>query len=86
MIQRRSTLSSRKGRLRYLLLHLLSKYMVGCYLCSAPFTESDVPVRTVDLLTEHHIDGNHFNWNKDNIVLTHRKCHKQYHGRNRKES
>lgn len=44
---------------------------------------SDVlPSRGVDKLTEHHVDGNHFNNMRGNRVLVHRTCHKAHHTRN----
>ena len=79
MVKRRSSLSIRKSRLRYLLLHMIAKYNVVCCLCDTPITEIDIPIRSVDLLTEHHLDGNHSNWQLANLTLVHRECHKQYH-------
>lgn len=79
MQRRKTDTSYRKARLRYLLIFLLKKYNISCYLCHKPLGEADIPVRRVDLLTEHHIDGDHENWNTENLTLVHRTCHKSYH-------
>ena len=80
MPTRRSGLSGEKARLKYLLWSMIEKHQPDCYLCKEPFIRDLVlPARGTDLLTEHHIDGNHENMKIGNRVMTHRKCHKAYH-------
>lgn len=73
-----SPLSWQKTHLRDLLLFVLTKYNIRCYFCYKPFTLADFPKRLTDLITEHHIDGDHMNMKLDNRALGHRSCHKSY--------
>ena len=66
-------------RLQSLLWLMLLKYQPNCYFCNKPFTLDDLPNKGVDLLTEHHVDGNHYNDKLSNRVIAHRVCHKRYH-------
>ncbi|WP_366558030.1 HNH endonuclease [Okeania sp. SIO3B5] len=43
-----------------------------CEHCGLSFTEDE----RVEL---HHVDGNHDNWNKENLVAVHRSCHQYIH-------
>lgn len=81
---RRSPLSWQKTHLRDLLLLVLTKYNIRCYTCGEPFTLADFPPRKTDLITEHHIDLDHMNMSIDNRVLVHRRCHKSYHMKERR--
>jgi 5-methylcytosine-specific restriction endonuclease McrA len=76
----------RKARYRDFLLFLFEKYELKCWFCLNPFTEADLPVRKSDNLTEHHIDGDHSNWDIDNRVLAHTDCHKRHHLSERRAS
>ncbi len=46
-----------------------------CSHCNLPFLELDGPVEL------HHIDGDHNNWNRKNLVALHRPCHQAQAGR-----
>lgn len=74
-----SELSWQKTHLKELLWLLIQKYHPLCYICHKPFTLADFPKRVTDLITEHHIDGDHMNMRLENRVLVHRTCHKSYH-------
>ncbi len=79
MNTRQSKLSWQKTHLRDLLLFVLAKYGIICYFCHKPFTLADFPKRMTDLITEHHIDGDHMNMKIGNRTLVHRRCHKSRH-------
>ena len=49
-----------------------------CSHCNLPFMEIYGPVEL------HHIDGNHDNWNRKNLVALHRPCHQAQAGRQRR--
>ena len=51
---------------------LLSKQKHTCKHCGLKFLEGE----KVEL---HHIDGNHNNWNNNNLVAIHRTCHQYVH-------
>lgn len=70
-----------KSRLHSLLWLMVRKYQPNCCICGEPFTEVDLPARGTDLLTEHHLDGNHLNSALGNRELAHRRCHKSYHAK-----
>ena len=75
-----SNLSWQKTHLKELLWLLTQKYQPNCYVCGKPFNlKEDFPIRKTDLITEHHIDGEHMNMKLDNRVLVHRRCHKSHH-------
>lgn len=71
--------SYNKSRLRDILWTMIQKHQPNCYLCRQAFTVDILPARRTDLLTEHHIDGDHSNMKLENRVLVHRECHKRYH-------
>jgi len=76
----RSKLSDHKQRLRYLLWVMIQKHQPNCCICGEKFELQDIlPSRGVDQLTEHHLDGDHMNFDLKNRELAHRKCHKSYH-------
>ena len=79
MVIKQSKLSWQKTHLRDLLLFVLTKYNITCYFCHKPFTIADFPKRLTDLITEHHIDGDHMNMKIENRTLVHRRCHKSRH-------
>ena len=81
-----SNLSWQKTHLRDILWLAIQKHQPNCYLCHKPFTMADFPIRKTDLITEHHIDGNHMNMKLENRTLTHRSCHKSYHLSERRRS
>ena len=81
-----SKLSWQKTHLRDLLLFVLTKYDIRCYFCHKPFTIADFPKRMTDLITEHHLDGDHMNMKIENRVLAHRTCHKSHHMRERRQN
>ncbi len=61
---------------------MIQVHQPNCILCSKPFVREDVlPSRGVDDLTEHHVDGNHYNNSPENRRLAHRTCHKRHHSR-----
>lgn len=73
-------LSAEKARLKYLLWSMIEIHQPNCWLCGQPFQRDAVlPSRGVDLLTEHHKDGNHQNMSVSNRCLVHRLCHKSFH-------
>lgn len=79
---RKTKTSYAKSRLRDLLILLLQKHQSSCPLCHEPFDpETDVPVRGVDKLTEHHLNGVHEDSRLENRVIVHRTCHKKYHAK-----
>lgn len=80
---KQSKLSWQKTHMRDILLLVLAKYKIVCYLCGKPFTLADFPKRMTDLITEHHIDLDHMNISIDNRVLAHRSCHKSFHLKDR---
>lgn len=80
-----SKLSWQKTHLRDLLLFVLTKYNINCYFCHKPFTLADFPVRKTDLITEHHLDGDHMNMKLENRALAHRSCHKSHHMKERRK-
>ena len=84
MTDKQSKLSWQKIHLRDLLLFILTKYSITCYFCRKPFTMADFPKRMTDLITEHHIDGDHMNMKLDNRTQAHRSCHKSHHMRERR--
>ena len=71
--------SRSKARYRFMCWMLLRKYQPNCTICGQAFTESDLPNRGIDLITEHHLDGNHLNFTLSNREYAHRSCHKRYH-------
>ena len=71
-----------KSRMRSFLWLMIQKHQPNCALCHQPFTESDIPTRGTDSITEHHWDGDHENSALINRVLVHRKCQKSYHAKN----
>ena len=77
-------LSWQKTHLRDILLFVLTKYNITCYICHKPFTLADFPKRMTDLITEHHLDGDHMNMKIDNRTIVHRNCHKSHHMRERR--
>lgn len=78
-----SSISHEKARLKELLWVLIEKHQPACPMCMKNFVRSDIlPSRGSDTLTEHHIDGNHYNSDLINRVLVHRQCHKSHHTRN----
>ena len=79
---RKTHTSYTKSRYRQFLVLMVEKYQPLCALCSKPFDlEVDTPTRGLDLLTEHHADGNHYNSDLSNRVLVHRTCQKSYHAK-----
>lgn len=68
-----------KARFREFLLLIFQKYHLSCMFCHREFGEDDLPTRTVDKLTIHHIDHNRDNNSPSNLVIVHRSCHKAYH-------
>ena len=76
-------LSYEKSRLKELLWTMIVRYQPNCILCGEPFVKEDIlPSRGVDQLTDHHIDGNHYNNDPTNIAKAHRTCHKRHHTKN----
>jgi len=74
--------SYEKSRLKELLWLMIQKHQPNCAICGEPFKKTDVlPSRGVDQLTEHHIDGNHYNNSLSNRALAVRTCHKRHHTR-----
>ena len=56
-----------------------------CFFCGEEITNFNGTAP--DAVNIHSVDGDHDNWEKDNKVPVHHKCHLSYHGRNRsKES
>lgn len=47
-----------------------------CYFCNKPITKLG---REKESLCIHSLDENHDNWDKENKVPTHRKCHTSFH-------
>ena len=82
--RRQSKLSWQKTHMRDILLLVLTKYKIVCYLCDRPFTLADFPKRMTDLITEHHKDGDHMNMRIENRTIAHRSCHKSHHMRERR--
>lgn len=76
---KRTRIYRRYARIRTFLLHLIEKYEVKCFFCGKQLTEADIPLRKVDRITEHHIDGNHDNNDILNKAFAHRSCHKRHH-------
>lgn len=76
---KRTRIYRRYARLREFALLLIEQHGVKCYFCGKPITPEDIPLRRVDKLTEHHVDGNHENNDASNCVLAHRSCHRSYH-------
>ena len=75
--------SYEKSRLKELLWLMIQKYQPNCQICGKPFKKSEIlPSRGTDQLTEHHIDGNHYNDDLSNRALAVRTCHKRHHTRN----
>lgn len=54
-----------------------------CHFCNEPITKLSGFVS--DSLTIHSLDGNHDNWDPDNKVPAHRRCHSRYHMENMKK-
>ena len=80
---KKSTLSYEKARLKELLWLMVEKYQPTCSICHQPFKREDIlPPRGADQLTEHHVDGNHYNAELVNRELVHRECHKRHHSKN----
>lgn len=80
LLAKKSSLSYDKSRLKDLLWLLITEYQPNCIICNETFVRADIlPSRGVDQLTEHHTDLNHFNNERGNRRLAHRKCHKGYH-------
>lgn len=50
-----------------------------CYFCGEEIVKRG---RESDSLCVHSLDGNHDNWDPDNKVPTHKKCHTEYHAKN----
>ncbi|WP_424098293.1 HNH endonuclease [Moorena producens] len=50
----------------------LTKQNHSCGYCEMRFIDEE----RVHL---HHIDGNHHNWKKDNLMAVHQSCHQQIH-------
>ena len=59
-------------RLKEILKYLLMKYNEKCYFCHQEF-------ENLDRITIHHVDHNRNNNSIENLVLSHRNCHKAYH-------
>ena len=77
---RKTSTSYEKSRLKELLWLLIQKFQPTCAICGKQFSkEVDLPSRGSDKLTEHHVDGNHYNSDLSNRVLVHRTCHKRHH-------
>lgn len=75
-----SNTSWQKTHLKELLWTMLQKHQPNCYVCGKPFIYKDIfPIRKTDLLTEHHLDGDHMNMSSSNRVVVHRSCHKAHH-------
>ena len=75
--------SYEKSRLKELLWLMIQKHQPTCPLCSKEFLKAEeLPSHGVDQLTEHHVDGNHYNNKTANRVLVHRTCHKRHHTKN----
>jgi len=75
-----SNLSWQKTHIKELLWLMIIKHQPNCYLCDKPFSlKLDFPKRMTDLITDHHIDGDHMNMTPSNRVLVHRSCHKSHH-------
>jgi len=72
----RWTLTYKRTRqLKQISKHFLEKYQPKCYLCHELLTEKDLP----DNITEHHINGDHFDNRPANKALAHETCHRKYH-------
>jgi len=72
------SVSYEKSRLKELLWMMIQIHQPCCFFCNKPFRKSEIlPSRGVDQLTEHHIDGNHYNNDPSNRTLAHRTCHKR---------
>lgn len=79
---RKTKTSYEKSRLKELLWMMIEEYQPACPLCKKRFDRDiDLPSRGNDMLTVHHLDGNHYNDRPGNRVLVHRECHKSYHSK-----
>ena len=81
-----SKLGWQKTHLRDITLLIIQKYNVTCCICHKPFTIADFPPRATDLLTEHHLDGDHMNMELSNRDIAHRTCHKSHHMKERRNT
>jgi len=78
----KTKVSYEKSRLKELLWMMLQKHQPRCTICGELFSkDTDLPSRGSDQLTEHHLDGNHYNNDLSNRVLVHRSCHKSHHAK-----
>jgi len=50
-----------------------------CYFCGGEITKRG---RDGGSLLIHSLDGNHNNWDPENKVSTHKKCHAEHHAKN----
>lgn len=78
---RKTKTSYNKARIHDFLWLMVQKHQPNCCLCHTHFTLADLPSRATDLITEHHLNGNHSNNDLANRELAHRRCHKSYHAK-----
>jgi hypothetical protein len=64
--------SQRLAKLKALVMDLLQGKV--CFFCHEPF---DDPLQ----VTEHHINGDHFDNRPENKSPAHEKCHRSYHAK-----
>jgi hypothetical protein len=74
---------SKVARLKGFVKFFFEKYEPVCYFCKEKLDWKEfyrnLKGGGIDSLTEHHIDGQHYNNDPSNRELCHRKCHAKYH-------
>jgi len=76
---------SKVSRLKLFLKFMFEKYQPKCYFCHEVLDWKEFYRNMnggMDNLTEHHLDGQHWNDEIKNRELCHRKCHSKYHRNN----
>jgi hypothetical protein len=75
--------SSKLERTKFFIKYFVEKYEPKCYFCGEKINWEDFHVKiskmSKDNWTEHHIDGNHYNDDINNRILSHKTCHHKYH-------
>lgn len=78
-----ASMYSKAERYKKFLKFFFEKYKPICYFCKEPLDWRtffrNISGSSLDDLTEHHLNGKHFDDNIDNRDLSHRKCHLKYH-------
>jgi hypothetical protein len=70
-----------------LLWQIQHKYIYAgeCYFCHQKLTEADFPIDLHDNIAIHHINCVHEDDRFENLALSHRKCHQDYHRKHDKK-